>query len=355
MDTLTHALSGALLARATEPQSGTDTLSRRTRMAVGFWAAAFPDIDFVLRFADPLTYLTTHRGVTHSVLLLPLWAAGLAVVFHLLYGRRYSWRAFAGVCALGLGVHIAGDVITSFGTMILAPLSDWRAQLPATFIIDPYFTGVIVGGLLASWYWSGTRAPAIAGFAILVGYVSFQAVLHDRALRVADDYVAANRLEPAGTHALPQPFSPFHWLVVVEQPEAYHMSYVSLLRDRVPATPTDAGFLRRVYDSYRPVDQASWHRVPRYGQSAAETELARSVWEAPIFMRYRRFAMFPAVYRVDRFSERVCVWFADLRFALVGRHMPFRYAGCGTAATGDWTLYAVERDDDGAERLRALD
>src|SRR5918996_1029650 len=62
MDTLTHALSGALLARATEPKAPrTDQLPRRLRMWVGFWAAAFPDSDFIVRFTDPLTYLARHR------------------------------------------------------------------------------------------------------------------------------------------------------------------------------------------------------------------------------------------------------------------------------------------------------
>src|SRR6185436_5818849 len=163
MDTLTHALSGALLARATEPATPrADELPRWLRMTVGFFAAAFPDADFVINFIDPFTYLTTHRGVTHSIILLPLWAAVLAGVFTLLTRRRYPWRAFFGMCALGLAAHIAGDIITSFGTMIFAPFSKWRFELSTTFIIDLYFSGIIVAGLIASAVWRHTRAPAVA-------------------------------------------------------------------------------------------------------------------------------------------------------------------------------------------------
>ena len=164
MDTLTHALSGALLARATEAKEPRlDQLPRRARMWVGFWAAAFPDSDFITRFIDPLTYLTVHRGITHSVIMLPVWALGLSLLFMLLVRGKYSWRAFAGVLALGIGIHIVGDVITAFGTMIFAPFSTWRAQIPTTFIIDPYFTAIIVAGLVASLVWSLTRKPAIIG------------------------------------------------------------------------------------------------------------------------------------------------------------------------------------------------
>jgi inner membrane protein len=47
MDTLTHALSGALLARATAPKRDDEkTLPLRRRLLVGFLAAAAPDLDF---------------------------------------------------------------------------------------------------------------------------------------------------------------------------------------------------------------------------------------------------------------------------------------------------------------------
>jgi len=48
------------------------------RIAAGFFACAAPDLDFVTGFAGPVSYLENHRGVTHSLILLPLWAAGLA-------------------------------------------------------------------------------------------------------------------------------------------------------------------------------------------------------------------------------------------------------------------------------------
>ncbi|MEE8266275.1 MAG: metal-dependent hydrolase, partial [Acidiferrobacterales bacterium] len=92
MDTLTHALSGALLARATAPAEPTaGQLSAGKRTLVGFIAAVFPDSDFILRFIDPLTYLNLHRSYLNSVLLWPLWAILLAFIFSLLFRRRYSW------------------------------------------------------------------------------------------------------------------------------------------------------------------------------------------------------------------------------------------------------------------------
>src|SRR5512145_2615902 len=99
MDTFTHALSGALLARATAPGiPSDDTLSLRARVAAGSAAAAAPDIDFVLGFVSPIVYLETHRGVTHSLLLLPLWAFALAWLFAKIARDRRGFAPWFGVC-----------------------------------------------------------------------------------------------------------------------------------------------------------------------------------------------------------------------------------------------------------------
>jgi inner membrane protein len=356
MDTLTHALSGALVARATEPKAPrADQLPRRARVWVGFWAAAFPDSDFALLLLDPLTYLTAHRGITHSVVMLPLWAAVLAFAFVVLTRRKYSWRAFAGVCALGIGIHIAGDVITAFGTMIFAPLSRWRAQIPATFIIDPYFTTIIVAGLVASARWQETRLPAVAGLAALAALVGFQWLMNQRATAIGNSYIATQALTSAKAHAIPQPFSPFHWMVMIEEPRRYRFAWISLTRNRTPdPPPEDAPWLWRVYQSYRPVNDARWQEVSRFGTNGEDAALTEDLWQADSFARYRHFALFPAVYRVDRLPDRVCVWFQDLRFALEGRSLPFRYGGCRGTGAGEWQIYRLSEDGEGQERRDAI-
>lgn len=339
MDTLTHALSGALLARATEPRTpNADALPQRTRMWVGFWAAAFPDSDFILRFVDPLTYLTAHRGVTHSVLLLPLWALLLALVFTALYRGRYRWRTFFGVCALSLAAHIVGDVITAFGTMIFAPMSDVRVALPFTFIIDPYFSAILIAGLIGSALWRSRRA-AVGALLVLAAYVGAQGWLHQQALRIGETYAAGLNREQAQIHALPQPFSPFHWMVVVEEPEAYHLAFVSLWRRDALQAPADANWLVRIYASFLPADKLRWAHVPRFGASTEHRALARQLWQSEALAEYRHFALFPALYRVDANGARQCVWFNDLRFTMTGRDMPFRYGVCRENEGAAWKVY----------------
>lgn len=338
MDTLTHALSGALLARATAaaaPERGAPSL--RERMSAGFVAAAFPDSDFVLRAVDSLAYLgTLHQGPTHSLLLLPLWALGLALVFGRLCGRR--WRAFYAPAALGIAIHIAADAITAYGTQLLFPLSGWRASLSLAFVIDPYFTAILVAGLLVAWLLPSKGRPvAAAALLVLAGYVGLLAALHQRAVGIGIGYAQAQGLAAARSHALPQPLSPFHWKVIVSDDYAYHEALVDLqpgpsLVQKVPLVPP----LARMAAAYRTMPQ--WRLRPLFGHGAFEIALAREAWEQDTFREFRRFARFPALYRIDAGGDGQCVWFVDLRFTLPERKPSFVFGLCRTGPGAEWQL-----------------
>src|SRR5260370_33140446 len=98
MDTLTHALSGALLARATASKDGAPRSIPRPA-AAGFFACAAPDLDFVTAYAGPVAYGLNHRGVTHSLVLLPLWALGVSGLLPQLLPEPGGGRALCRVTA----------------------------------------------------------------------------------------------------------------------------------------------------------------------------------------------------------------------------------------------------------------
>jgi len=368
MDPLTHMVSGAVLARATAPSSPSPgQLSLRARMLAGFAAAEFPDVDLIVGAYDPLTFLATHRGVTHSLVMLPVWAVLLAFLFGALSRGRYSWRAFVGVCALSIGVHIAGDVITPFGTMVLAPVSDWRARLSTTFVIDPIFSAILAAGLLASWRWRHNRIPAVTSLVLLSGYVGFQALLHQRAIGVGLEYAQRERMDSAHISAVPQPFSPFNWLIVLKNTDEYRYAHVSLIaREKRPPPPAhtewlpaSARWLWQAYAAYHPVEQAVWQRAARFGATPTQAVQAFEAWRSPPLEEYRSVARFPSLYRIDANTHQVCIWFQDLQFVLSGRENRSRYGVCrpptlANAATG-WRLFELIADDSkGVDILNAL-
>jgi inner membrane protein len=342
MDTLTHALSGALLARATAPQNVDDrTLPLDRRLFLGFLAAAAPDLDVVVGYFGPVQSLLYHRGVTHSLVMLPLWAYLLARLFALIWRRDRPWRAYFGVIALGLGAHIAGDWITSYGTMVLAPLSDVRVGIGTTFIIDLWFTGIILAGLAASAVRRASPVPAIASLAALCGYVAFQGVLQQRAVEWGEAYARDSGLEQAQVSAQPRPVSPFNWMVIVRRGEEVRYSFINLARREPLRLAPDAGYIARLDAAYLPPAQAQWVHASHFGSSAADRAIAREAWSQPQFAFYRWFAEQPVLVRVDRGNPSTCAWFEDLRFFTPAReNWPFRYGMC-REEDGAWQLYRI--------------
>jgi inner membrane protein len=343
MDTLTHALSGALLARATAPDPARARVTIAARMVAGALAAAFPDTDFFLAYISPAAYLTGHRGVTHSILVLPLWAFLLAWCLSKIdRGRRTSWRHWIGVCALGVGAHIVGDLITSFGTMIYAPLSDARVAWSTTFIIDLWFSGIIVAGLVASAIFRRSRMPATAALAVLAGYVGLQAFAHSRAVDFGAEHARRSGFPAAAVTAIPRPVSPFNWMVVVAEGDRYHYANVNLVRAASP--PDTGGFFSRLDAPYAPLAQAKWAAVEKYGAGPAERELAARALGDPRLAFFRWFADYPALYRIDRGNPSTCVWFQDLRFVIPGRAANiFRYGLCRQEGA-DWRPFRLLDD-----------
>jgi inner membrane protein len=292
-------------------------------VAAGFFACAAPDLDFVVNLIGPVAYLEHHRGATHSLLLMWLWAIPLAWILAKILREPGGWRSLYGVCVLAIFTHIAGDWITSFGTMVFAPLSDWRAGIGTTFIIDLWFSGIILAGLLLSASFRRTRIPAVAASVALCAYVGFQYLQKEKALDFARGHAAERGLAGADVAAYPRAISPFNWTVYVSDAREHRYAHVNLVREAPRAYAPGDGFAARLDSAFRPLAMARWETRSRYG----DDPLGREAWEAPPLAFFRWFAEMPAF---DGRTERpTCIWFLDLRFLNPGRDwVPFRFGAC---------------------------
>jgi inner membrane protein len=316
------------------------------RLAVGAVAAAFPDIDFVANVVSPLTYLLNHRGVTHSLLLLPFWALLLALLAARIWPHRQGWRAYYGLAAMGLAAHIVGDLITSYGTMVFAPLSAARFAWNTTFIIDLWFSGIILAGLLASLVWRRSRIPAVVATLTLAGYVGLQVLLRNEAQRIGERYAAEAALDGAEVTAQPGAVSPFNWAVYVRTGNSYRYAYLDLLHDEPsPAPGPDAGFIDTLSAPFQPPRFAVWRLTSLLGPDP-DRALVKEAWSQPALAFFRWFAQFPALYRIDRGEQSLCVWFHDLRFWRPGTtRLPFRFGVC-RRGNGAWQRFQLLSDDE---------
>jgi inner membrane protein len=276
-----------------------------------------------------------------------LWALVFSWVLAKILREPRAWRALYGVTALSLGAHIAGDYITGFGTMVLAPLSSWRAALGTTFIIDLWFSGIILAGLLLSILFRKSRWPAIAASVILAGYVGFQYVQKGKALDFGEAYARTQGMRDVKVTAHPRPVSPFNWTVFASSENEHRFAHVNLVRrEPRPYQPGD-GFIARVDSPYLPIEQAVWVVRTRYGHPPLDA-LGKEAWNTPALGFFRWFADLPAFDGVSEGST--CVWFYDLRFLTPGRDsLPFRFGACRDAPGGAWRAY--QRSESGGRIL----
>ena len=217
MDTITHGIAGALIAKAAF--RGQDMLGARgVNRQIITWSlmlgAIFPDSDVFREFFsnNDLLILTWHRSITHSLVCLPIFAVALAALTRwFVRWRKWDSPSFGvllAVYAAGILSHILLDLVTSFGTMIWSPVKWSRPAWDLIFIIDFTLTAILLvpqfvawvyrkpEGLqrraLGSWMVFSVAALAVAAFALFVG-----APISMRAIFAAVVMLAAAFLLPA--------------------------------------------------------------------------------------------------------------------------------------------------------------
>jgi membrane-bound metal-dependent hydrolase YbcI (DUF457 family) len=164
MDTITHGIAGALIAKAAF--RGQDMLGAKpvNRERIITWSlmlgAIFPDSDVFREFFshDDLLILTWHRSLTHSLVCLPIFAMALAALTRW-FVRWREWEAPSFVAliliyAVGLLSHILLDLVTSFGTMIWSPVQWSRPAWDLIFIIDFTLSAILLVPQIVAWVYA---------------------------------------------------------------------------------------------------------------------------------------------------------------------------------------------------------
>jgi len=294
MDPLTHAISGAALARAF-PAS---PLPAKQLFFLVLLTMS-PDADIVLRFFSETLYLTHHRGLTHSILLIPLWGW---LIFSLSSRRIKESPYMPWLIGAALLMHILLDLITTFGTMILAPLTDWRASLDLVFIIDPFFSALILVPLLLGLIWKKqNRKFGVLSLVLMCGYLALTFSNQQQAIELA------RKAHPDATsfNAMPLAFSPYHWQLIAIYPDRYARASVNL-------KPGFSGTRNLVNESFAAdmistsmsnPDHISWQELPAMQSLAGWDKLPGTAF-------YAWFASYPVL--LDRSEGHID--FGDLAF-----------------------------------------
>lgn len=329
MDTLTHALTGALAGRAIAGASPR-RISVRAATLTGAAAAAFPDTDFVLGTFDQLAYLELHQALTHSLPMMPVWAWLLALLASRIHGRDSTAFDFLPYTVTALAFHTAADLCNIWGLALLWPFTDARTAFDAIFVIDPVYTTLVVVGLVLSMVWR-VRTGAVTGIAAVVAYTAAAFMVDDHADRVAAALVRSSPAPAFTQQAVPLTLAQRR--VVVTTATGWRYAYFDLSIDRTRAP--GEGWIGRYLAAFPPPAVVEWREAlhPDYAG-----EFAAAAWSRPGLAQFRAFVELPYLHSLETDDGRMCAWFSDLRFTLPEVAQPFIWGACRDTA-GTWTVH----------------
>jgi inner membrane protein len=243
VDNLTHSLTGILLARA-----GLDRFTPRATWIL-LLAANAPDIDVVSAFGGSLNYLHYHRGLTHSLVLLPILPLLCVLVVRFASQKPLNWIGAYLIALAGVASHLVLDLTNIYGVRLLLPFSGAWLHWDITGVIDFWIWVVLLVALFAPVLARlvnaeiGAGAPARGGarrgfaifaLAFLMLYDTTRYLTHARAIATLDSRVYSGAA-PRYAAAFPSA-SLFRWRGLAETPEMFNILDVDLLREFEPNT-----------------------------------------------------------------------------------------------------------------------
>jgi inner membrane protein len=317
IDTVTHALAGAVIARC-----GTNKNIGKWAVAAGISAALFPDADFFARFISQDFYLRYHRGITTSVFLMFPVCLLLSYIFNRLSDKKHFLSFFKITVGAFLS-HIFLDAVTSFGTMVLAPFSNYRVALDLLFIIDLYLTGILAGTLIFSAVLK-KKAVTICrlGLGVSLLYIGFCAVNHQRANNLARQFAESRNLKYTKLASLPQPLSPLRWANLIQTEDKIYQWLIQLDKeDSTTPKLQNSSLLDDLGSKYNSPDSfkyKTWDRLP----TSPWVDKALDTRGAKFFYWFARFPVVKGIYEKNGYHR---VEFFDLRFYLFETRYPFLY------------------------------
>jgi len=301
MEPVTHILTGACLARA-----GCNRRAAYATLTMAI-AADFPDIDTLWSLRGPIAGFQHHRGITHTLVGVPVEAAVIVAGIYALHQVRVRraashteplrkpltqapvrWGLLYVFALAALLSHLLLDYTNNYGLRPFFPFNPHWYAGSFVFIFDPLiFLLLLIAFVMPPLFAlinsevGGRRQPFRGGGWAKTALVCILAVWclrwveHGRAVQLAGTQsLAITRadappqfLQPARVLANPDPFSPFRWHIVSDFGDFYQLGEADLLSGQLtPAqdihakpepsaalSAAEASALGRVYMDWSPM------------------------------------------------------------------------------------------------------
>lgn len=220
MDPVTHTLAGVTLGNALFR----NRFGPKAPIILAI-ASNLPDLDIVAHLTFSREAVLLRRTFGHSLILLPLWALGLAWLLRRTYARGQGLGPLFGMCLLGALVHLFLDLANSFGVVPLWPVSDWRPELAIVFILDLALTGLLAAPLIL-WALRLRRRFAAwsqGALALAAAYLMLCGSARSMALVQLSEESARLGVRPDFLYVFPEPLGPHRWRGVLRAGGIYRL------------------------------------------------------------------------------------------------------------------------------------
>nr|WP_205825404.1 metal-dependent hydrolase [Bacillus sp. RO1] len=155
VDTITHTLFGMTIYGAVDKRQD----DKRTKIAMfvsAVGASQIPDSDVISSLWDTEgMYQMWHRGITHSLFIVPIWAF-LFFLISIWFLKRKDWR-FLWVPLIAVFIHNTSDLFNAWGTGYLEPFSTIRITFGTLPIVDFVIWIIIAIAFFARKLWNKER------------------------------------------------------------------------------------------------------------------------------------------------------------------------------------------------------
>jgi inner membrane protein len=208
MDTGTHLVFGLGLAGLAhiDPVVAQDSTVAAAVLFGTVLGQQAPDLDTLFRMKSNAMYIRQHRGTSHSIPAVLLWALLITAGLSLVVPGLPLWHVGLWVL-LAVVLHVASDVFNTYGTQALRPFTEKWISWNIIHIFDPF---LFLSHVAAIFLWAVKLAPPetifpvlYTGVALYYGWRSFvhyrlESRLHiqDRTYKAGEAYSLIPTVSP---------------------------------------------------------------------------------------------------------------------------------------------------------------
>ncbi|MBE4910599.1 metal-dependent hydrolase [Bacillus luteolus] len=219
MDTITHTMFGLTLYGSID-KKGMDKDMKRSLFITSIVGSQIPDIDVVSQLWDSEgMYQMWHRGITHSLFLVPLWALLIWGLCYLLFKVKDKRIFYTGLVAVF--IHNTADLFNAWGTGYFEPISQMRITFGTIPIIDFVYWTIMIGAFIFTRYAKENKHRIFKlAWILMILHVSIQS---------AQGYLIYNEHEKEYDQlALSASFIPWNYSIIGKKENVVEIKDVSL-------------------------------------------------------------------------------------------------------------------------------